>query len=174
MNTHQQNVSGKTPFQPFYLPKRTLQEHNRLTFQHHVLRTALGGNFLAPCAHPAAILDVVCGTGAWTADMGKLFPKAEIMGMDIVSPSCPQSPHFQFIEGRTPLALPFIPVCLYTSCKSFNYRASKRENKRGKRSKATTKMANHIYIINGAKNSERDCEMCRCLEEPCSKDDSSL
>src|SRR5215472_11958358 len=107
MNTHQQNVSGKTSFQPFYLPKRTLQEQSRLTFQHHALRTALGGNFLAPCAHPAAILDVVCGTGAWTADMGKLFPEAEIMGMDIVSPSCPQSPHFQFIEGHTPLALPF-------------------------------------------------------------------
>jgi ubiquinone/menaquinone biosynthesis C-methylase UbiE len=107
MNTHQQNSLGNATLHPFYLPKRTPQEQNRLTFQHHALKAALSGNFLAPYAHPMAILDVVCGNGMWTAEMGKLFPKAEITGLDIAKPSCPQSSHFQFIEGRTPLSLPF-------------------------------------------------------------------
>jgi Methyltransferase domain len=39
--------------------------------------------------------------------MAKLFPKAQIVGMDSVKPSCPQPSHFQFIEGRTPSSLPF-------------------------------------------------------------------
>src|SRR5579859_457834 len=107
MNTQKPGALGSTPFQPFALPKRTPQEQGRLTFQHHALRTALSGNFLAPYAHPAAILDVACGSGAWTADMGKQFSDAEITGLDIVKPSCPQSSHFQFIEGCTPAFLPF-------------------------------------------------------------------
>ena len=108
MNTHQQtSYAGNTPAKPFYLPTRTLQEQSRLTFQHHALKAALEGNFLAPCAHPMAILDVVCGNGVWTAEMGKLFPKAEIIGLDLRIPTCPQSPRFQFIEGHTPSSLPF-------------------------------------------------------------------
>jgi ubiquinone/menaquinone biosynthesis C-methylase UbiE len=107
MNTQKQGSPGGTAFQPFYLPKRTLQEQNRLTFQHHALKAALSGNFLAPYAHPTAILDVVCGNGIWTAEMGKLFPDAEISGLDIARPSYPQASSFQFIEGRTPSVLPF-------------------------------------------------------------------
>ena len=107
MNTHQQNAFGNTPFQNFYLPKRTQQEQNRLTFQHRGLKAALEANFLAPYAHPMAILDVACGNGMWTADMGKLFPHAQIIGLDIDKQSCPQSSHFQFIEGHTPSSLPF-------------------------------------------------------------------
>jgi ubiquinone/menaquinone biosynthesis C-methylase UbiE len=107
MNTHQQaSYTGNTPVKPFYLPTRTLQEQSRLTFQHHALRLGLEKNFLAPCS-PRAILDVVCGSGAWTAEMGKLFPEASIVGMDLRMPTCPQSSSFQFIEGRTPLSLPF-------------------------------------------------------------------
>src|SRR5579859_1163828 len=104
MSTYQRPSSTH---QLFSLPKRTLQEQSRLTFQHHALKAALEGNFLAPYAYPAAILDVACGSGAWTADMGKLFAKAEITGLDIAKPSCPQSSHFQFIEGCTPALLPF-------------------------------------------------------------------
>jgi ubiquinone/menaquinone biosynthesis C-methylase UbiE len=107
MNTQKPELLVSTPFQPFYLPKRTLQEQNRLTFQHRALKAALSGNFLAPYAHPMAILDVACGNGMWTADMGKLFPNAEIVGLDIDKPTCPQSSHFQFIEGYTPSSLPF-------------------------------------------------------------------
>ncbi len=108
MNTHQQaSYTGNTPVKPLYLPTRTLQEQSRLTFQHHALRTAMSGNFLAPCEHPTAILDVVCGSGTWTADMAKLFPEAEIVGLDSKRPTSPQSSRFQFMEGRTPSALPF-------------------------------------------------------------------
>ena len=107
MNGYQGQDSRRTHFRPFYLPPRTMQDQSRLTFQHHALRTALGGNFLAPCAHPTSILDVVCGSGAWTADMAKLFPGAEILGLDSIRPSCPQSSSFQFVEGRTPSTLPF-------------------------------------------------------------------
>jgi SAM-dependent methyltransferase len=63
--------------------------------------------FLAPCARPTAILDVACGDGTWTAEMGKLFPEAGITGLDLRMPSSPQSSGFQFIEGRTPSSLPF-------------------------------------------------------------------
>ena len=107
MHTYQGQNSKNTTFQPFYLPMHTLQDHSRLTFQHHALRTAMSGNFLAPCVYPTAILDVACGSGAWTADMAKLFPKAEIMGLDVIMPSCPQPSHFQFIAGRTLSTLPF-------------------------------------------------------------------
>ena len=106
MNTQNPaSYAGNTPVKPFYLPTRTLQEQSRLTFQHHALRLGLEKNFLAPC-FPRAILDVVCGSGAWTAEMGKLFPEASIVGMDLRMPTCPQSSSFQFIEGRTPLSLP--------------------------------------------------------------------
>jgi ubiquinone/menaquinone biosynthesis C-methylase UbiE len=108
MNTQKPELyAGSTPVKPFYLPKRTLQEQSRLTFQHHALRTVMAGNFLAPVPHPTAILDVVCGSGAWTAEMAKLFPEAEVVGLDVVKPICPQPSHVQFIEGRSPLALPF-------------------------------------------------------------------
>lgn len=106
MNSYQGSNSGNV-LRPFYLPMRTLQDQSRLTFQHHALRTAMSGNFLAPCTHPIDILDVVCGSGAWTADIGKLFPESFITGMDAIRPSCPQPSSFQFVEGRTPSALPF-------------------------------------------------------------------
>jgi ubiquinone/menaquinone biosynthesis C-methylase UbiE len=108
MATYQRETQAReTPVRPFRLPTLTLQEQSRLTFQHHALRTALEGNFLAPYAHPAAILDVACGSGAWTAEMGKLFPHAEITGLDLSLPSCPQSSGFQFTKGGIPSALPF-------------------------------------------------------------------
>jgi len=107
MITQKPESFGNTSFQPFYLPKRTQQEQNRLTLQHRGLKAAMSGNFLAPYAHPMAILDVVCGDGMWTAEMGRLFPNAQIIGLDIDKPSCSQSSHFQFIEGRTPSSLPF-------------------------------------------------------------------
>jgi ubiquinone/menaquinone biosynthesis C-methylase UbiE len=107
MNTRQQEShTGRTPVQPFCLPTLSPQEQSRLTFQHHALRAALSGNFLAPCL-PTAILDVACGSGAWTAEMGKLFPKASITGLDLRLPICPQSSGFQFTEGCIPSALPF-------------------------------------------------------------------
>jgi ubiquinone/menaquinone biosynthesis C-methylase UbiE len=105
MDTYQESNSSHV-LRPFNLPVRTLQDYSRLTFQHHLLRTAFGGNFLAPCTHPLSILDVVCGSGAWTADVAKLFPKSEIAGLDRVGPICPQAPSFRFIEGHTPSSLP--------------------------------------------------------------------
>jgi ubiquinone/menaquinone biosynthesis C-methylase UbiE len=107
MNTHQQEAYIRsTTVRPFCLPTLSPQEQSRLTFQHHALRAALSGNFLAPCL-PTAILDVACGSGAWTAEMGKLFPCAEIVGLDLRLPICPQSSGFQFTEGRIPSVLPF-------------------------------------------------------------------
>ncbi|HVB59579.1 MAG TPA: hypothetical protein VNE61_00170, partial [Ktedonobacteraceae bacterium] len=58
------------------------QEIDRLDLQHYLLRYVLKGNYLAPIAQPARILDVGCGTGCWISEMALEFPQAELVGVD--------------------------------------------------------------------------------------------
>ena len=68
---------------PYTLPKDS-QEINRLDFQHHILRQAMKGNYLADIKdHPRNILDVGCGTGRWAIEMAQAFPKAQVIGLDL-------------------------------------------------------------------------------------------
>jgi Methylase involved in ubiquinone/menaquinone biosynthesis len=70
---------------PYVLPKDML-ESNRLDFQHFMLRTILGANYLAPIENPQNILDVGSGTGRWMTEMSQAFPAARLIGCDIAEP----------------------------------------------------------------------------------------
>jgi ubiquinone/menaquinone biosynthesis C-methylase UbiE len=71
---------------PYMFPKDDL-EIDRLDLQHYVLRFMLHENYLAPLKTPGRILDVGCGTGRWAIEMAETFPKAEIVGLDIIKPN---------------------------------------------------------------------------------------
>ncbi len=90
------------------LPVLSSQDYSRLTFQHHCLKSAMKGKlFVAPVVDPITILDVGCGSGVWTADIGKKFPHAHIRGLGTTRPTYPQSSHFEFVQGNLLLPLPF-------------------------------------------------------------------
>ena len=86
------------------------QEIDRLDLQHYLLRYVLKGNYLAPIAQPARILDVGCGTGCWISEMALEFPQAELVGVDLTRPDqeatiFPPNCHFQ--TGNVLEGLPF-------------------------------------------------------------------
>jgi ubiquinone/menaquinone biosynthesis C-methylase UbiE len=68
---------------PYTLPKDD-EEINRLDFQHYMLRFALRGNYAAPIGSPRSVLDVGTGSGRWPVEMASIFPKADVVGLDVV------------------------------------------------------------------------------------------
>jgi ubiquinone/menaquinone biosynthesis C-methylase UbiE len=94
---------------PYTLPSDS-EEVNRLDFQHYMLRFALRGNYAAPLHEPREILDVACGTGRWCAEMGMIFPEANVVGLDVTAPpetGAPRPDSFAFIQGNMLEGLPF-------------------------------------------------------------------
>jgi len=99
---------------PYMLPF-DIEEHNRLDFQHYLLRAALGGNYAAPITSPRDILDVGAGTGRWAIEMAELFPQANVIGLDINPPGVDtvargaqrQPPNYVFVQGNVLERLPF-------------------------------------------------------------------
>lgn len=90
------------------------EEMNRLDFQHFVLRLAMRGNYAAPIHNPHAILDIGSGTGRWGIEMAKVFPKAEVFGVDLVQPpegsvtySDERPPNYHFQIGNVTESLNF-------------------------------------------------------------------
>ena len=71
-----------------------IDEHSRLDLQHAMLKLAMDGIFVnADVAKRAmtkrdgkapAALDVGTGSGSWVVDCAKLFPEAEVVGLDLV------------------------------------------------------------------------------------------
>jgi ubiquinone/menaquinone biosynthesis C-methylase UbiE len=99
---------------PYMLPF-DLEEHNRLDFQHYLLRAALGGNYAAPITSPRDILDVGTGTGRWAIEMAESFPQAKVIGLDVNPPGVDtasrgaqgQPPNYAFVQGNVLERLPF-------------------------------------------------------------------
>lgn len=83
-------------------------EYQRLAFQHHTFKTALGGLYMAPLTQPRRILDLGCGPGFWAADMCRLFPKATVVGLDTNPTQQPFRPfNYHFVHGSLLNPLPF-------------------------------------------------------------------
>jgi ubiquinone/menaquinone biosynthesis C-methylase UbiE len=100
---------------PYALPKDP-QEVQRLDFQHFILRHELHGNYLAPLDRPGSILDLGCGTGRWAMEMAAEFPRARVVGMDLVLPDSAaslghglarQPDNVAWVEGDFLQGLPF-------------------------------------------------------------------
>lgn len=67
----------------YFLPTDS-EERKRLDTQHELFNLTLEGKlFLSPVTDPSAILDVGCGTSNWPADAARLFPNAEVTGIDL-------------------------------------------------------------------------------------------
>ncbi|HEU5438591.1 MAG TPA: methyltransferase domain-containing protein [Ktedonobacterales bacterium] len=100
---------------PYALP-RDMEEINRLDFQHYMLRYALRGLYAAPLREPASILDVGTGTGRWAMDMAQLFPRTNVIGVDVNPPPADERagegiesrpPNYLFAPGNVLEGLPF-------------------------------------------------------------------
>lgn len=102
---------------PYPLPK-DMGEINRLDFQHYLLRTGIGGNFIARVNEPRAILDVGTGSGRWAMEVAAIFPQARVVGMDLVSTAIEEDKvlghgldarpaNYQFAVGNVLEGLPF-------------------------------------------------------------------
>jgi len=99
---------------PYMLPF-DLEEHNRLDFQHYMLRAALRGNYAAPIGQPRDVLDVGTGTGRWAIEMAELFPRANVIGLDVNPPGIDspaggagvRPPNYTFVQGNVLERLPF-------------------------------------------------------------------
>jgi SAM-dependent methyltransferase len=82
-------------------------EIDRLDIQHYVLREHLGANYLAPLGQPARILDVGCGTGLWASELCAEFPRAQVVGFDLVPSKRPWPAGYCFVRGNLLQGLPF-------------------------------------------------------------------
>jgi tRNA G46 methylase TrmB len=95
-----------------------MEEINRLDFQHYMLRYAFRGNYAAPIRDPVSILDAGTGTGRWAIEMAQLFPRAEVVGVDVKPPAVDElaakrpmadqrPPNYRFIPGNLLVLSPF-------------------------------------------------------------------
>ncbi|MEO8972212.1 MAG: methyltransferase domain-containing protein [Ktedonobacteraceae bacterium] len=102
------DMRGHATDVPYMLPS-VEQDIDRLDLQHYMLRYLLKGNYIAPIAKPAYILDVGCGTSRWITEMAQEFPQAELNGIDLKYPEVqapfPHNCHFH--AGNVLNALPF-------------------------------------------------------------------
>ena len=63
------------------------KEGGRLDTQHELFNATFSGKlFFSPLNSPQAILDVGCGTSNWAIDTAKLFPNADVTGIDLGQP----------------------------------------------------------------------------------------
>jgi SAM-dependent methyltransferase len=102
----QRGVGGDLPY---LLPHHAIEpaEIDRLDVQHYGLRGLLGANYLAPLKQPSRILDVGCGTGLWAYELCAEFPRAEVVGLDLVPSKRPWPATYRFVRANLLQGLPF-------------------------------------------------------------------
>lgn len=91
-----------------YLFPRHPSEVSRLDLQHYALREALGAGYFAPIEQPARILDLGTGSGRWCADMSAEFPRAQVVGLDVVLDEPVRGPRLGYVRGDVTAGLPFL------------------------------------------------------------------
>jgi SAM-dependent methyltransferase len=90
-----------------YLFPRLAAEVDRLDVQHYALREALKGNYVAPLENPARVLDVGSGTGQWAFDVSERFPRALMIGLDLIASKPNRPPRYRWVKGNLLQGLPF-------------------------------------------------------------------
>src|SRR5579859_7604165 len=91
-----------------YMLPRHQTEIDRLDVQHYALRAALRGNYKAPVDRPVAILDVGSGTGQWAFDLCAEFPRATVVGLDLVPGKLALGPpNYRHVKANVLEGLPF-------------------------------------------------------------------
>jgi SAM-dependent methyltransferase len=90
-----------------YLLPRDPREIDRLDLQHYALREALGGNYLAPVGVPVRVLDAGCGTGQWAFELCSEFPRAMVVGVDLISGKPDRPPGYRLVRANLLKGLPF-------------------------------------------------------------------
>lgn len=89
-------------------------EHDRVTLEHYVLKMAIGKNFVAPVTDllekgNAEVLDVGCGPGMWSMEMGSEFQLSTFTGIEchdcFPSNVFPSNTNFLLVDP--PIPLPF-------------------------------------------------------------------
>jgi SAM-dependent methyltransferase len=91
---------------PYLVPQHP-SEVDRLDLQHFALREAMGGNLLAPLKAPARVLDVGSGTGQWGFEMCARFPRALVVGLDLVDGKPGAPPRYRGVRANLLQGLPF-------------------------------------------------------------------
>ncbi|KAG8907301.1 hypothetical protein FRB99_004750 [Tulasnella sp. 403] len=94
------------------------EEQDRHDMQHRSLYHFVGGLFpwperveplLAPSnTHRPAILDIGTGSGTWVLDMGRRYPHADVVGIDLVPPlvevqNIPENCRFEIDDANLPM-----------------------------------------------------------------------
>jgi SAM-dependent methyltransferase len=82
-------------------------EVDRLDVQHYALLETLGRNFLAPVRRPDRILDVGAGSGQWGFDLAQQFPRALVVGLDVVPGKAGAPENYRTVRANLLRGLPF-------------------------------------------------------------------
>ncbi len=100
-----------------YVHPKDLGEDERLNLQHHIVKYALKGNYVAPLGENVThILDMGSGTGIWGQEVAHQFPAASVFGLDLEPPRPLSSaasttssppPNYHFVQGNVLQGLPF-------------------------------------------------------------------
>src|SRR5215469_8694458 len=91
-----------------YLFSRHPTEIDRLDVQHYALREALGADYLAPIGGLDRVLDVGAGNGQWGYDLCAKFPRAMVLGVDLMPGKPGQPAGYRFVRANLLDGLPFV------------------------------------------------------------------
>ncbi|KAG0748307.1 hypothetical protein G6F66_005237 [Rhizopus arrhizus] len=116
LSSSQQQIALITEW-PYVLTQDN-EEQDRMVAQHYLLRTAFGSDFCSPIRSQLQkgiiVLDVGCGPGTWTMEMGTAFPKSTFIGIDqsafFPKDIKPKNCHFRtcghLVQHQLPLPFP--------------------------------------------------------------------
>jgi SAM-dependent methyltransferase len=97
---------SREPQAPYLFPRHP-DEVDRLDLQHYAVREALGANYLAPVEAPERVLDVGTGTGQWGFEVAQRFPRALVVGLDLMPGKMGGPAGYRHVRANLLEGLPF-------------------------------------------------------------------